>query len=874
MGFSLQQQIHGYRGGHSLLDSSHRLDRTDQEVIDRLSDMAGPVRPGEHFAPYLTLYPLPSRDYYVVARTVQDLEAPRAGCVRTRSLLVPMAVWQSIASPAAIADMVDRLSGPAITIVADETEKGKALPPATGGGLTDLVEALFLETRSPVVVFEQPDARAVALRLVNAAWPALRSSLSICTFALAPRHLDKRPFDLLFAPKTSRTRFSDWPGRRVDGSVSSSDGRHRWTSLIERRIFVDEDPSLIDRDAFLLLGAGEDPDTSVVRLSLLWDELRQKSLTQPTAVLGLIDIAATRQAASSSWSLLEPDMVRAVSIAAETMSVDAAWDFLMALTSKLGGRATSETLPAEMRDAVALLAQRDPVVTLESLVADPIGQVRLLVGDRSIVDALVRPLEAIPAEGLAKLLLPLPVSLLVPLCQRSEACLDAILASDALADQLIDEIDAEGALAMALARRSQPRHATWLKRLLAKLDDRHRLEAVRALWQRDENHVDVMLEAVTADLPEHLRPQMRAALAEASDDVYTDGAIAGLIRVDQTDARWLIEATSLGKRRASILDRLIRSASAGDLRAAFAAPDDVDRAVSIAEGVLPHDILAQLLLVPSIASERLIAVGTAIYPALKGRVRAALAQAMASRVVADELFWHGGTIERVLALTASEQDVSALIATGLSCAASGNHVSRIIIAFDSVDPLVRRRFVEKLDDIVSILMRRSRYDISAHASQALANLLTSGAGSPRQHIARCAKVLPVAMAAVDQPASPLVIVTFPVVYMALKQDIDLFDIVRVFVFVDWDKCKVARKNLVRAFLRSKWPPIDLVRTAARTEDVDRIAKRLAKETGGGRFLARLQTPGIKLITAERHALQKFQAIAKAGAEVSIRDWDT
>jgi len=89
----LDQQLHGYRNGHQLLSSSAKLSKADQDLVDRLSDVAGPLRPGEHFDSYLTCYPLPSGSYYVIARTWQDLDAPRAGCVRTRSYFIPVPDW-------------------------------------------------------------------------------------------------------------------------------------------------------------------------------------------------------------------------------------------------------------------------------------------------------------------------------------------------------------------------------------------------------------------------------------------------------------------------------------------------------------------------------------------------------------------------------------------------------------------------------------------------------------------------------------------------------------------------------------------------------------------------------------------------------------
>ena len=88
-------QIHGYRKGHQLLASSIVLPKDDQAVVDRLSDVAGPLRPKEQFVPYLSAYPLPSGTHYVVARTWQDLGVPRAGCVRTKSVLINILAWSS-----------------------------------------------------------------------------------------------------------------------------------------------------------------------------------------------------------------------------------------------------------------------------------------------------------------------------------------------------------------------------------------------------------------------------------------------------------------------------------------------------------------------------------------------------------------------------------------------------------------------------------------------------------------------------------------------------------------------------------------------------------------------------------------------------------
>ena len=86
----VERQVHGYRQGHQLLAASAQLPKEDQSVIDRLSDVAGPLRPRERFESYLTAYPLPSGESFVLARTWQDLTVARAGCVRTLSLILSL----------------------------------------------------------------------------------------------------------------------------------------------------------------------------------------------------------------------------------------------------------------------------------------------------------------------------------------------------------------------------------------------------------------------------------------------------------------------------------------------------------------------------------------------------------------------------------------------------------------------------------------------------------------------------------------------------------------------------------------------------------------------------------------------------------------
>ena len=143
--------------------------------------------------------------------------------------------------------------------------------------LVELVEALFLEKRSAVVVFDAPGSEEIALRLLTALWPGMRRRFSLCTFALSPRKLSGKSFDLLFAPKSARAHFSDWEGRRIETAAKAVAERHRWTSLIVQRIFCSRIPHLLNPDSIrTLVGDDDEGNENVLRLCLLWEELREK----------------------------------------------------------------------------------------------------------------------------------------------------------------------------------------------------------------------------------------------------------------------------------------------------------------------------------------------------------------------------------------------------------------------------------------------------------------------------------------------------------------------------------------------------------------------------------------------------------------------
>ena len=88
----IEQTLHGYNMGHGLLASSlPNLAPEDQSLLFKLSDWTGfHVLNADEEDCYLTAYPIPSKNYYAIAKTWYADEMERAGCVWTHTLLIPI----------------------------------------------------------------------------------------------------------------------------------------------------------------------------------------------------------------------------------------------------------------------------------------------------------------------------------------------------------------------------------------------------------------------------------------------------------------------------------------------------------------------------------------------------------------------------------------------------------------------------------------------------------------------------------------------------------------------------------------------------------------------------------------------------------------
>lgn len=136
---------------------------------------------------------------------------------------------------------------------------------------------------------------------------------------------------------------------------------------------------------------------------------------------------------------------------------------------------------------------------------------------------------------------------------------------------------------------------------------------------------------------------------------------------------------------------------------------------------------------------------------------------------------------------------------------------------------------------------------------------------------RQAWLMPSLLLARRQPVSLMIAALFPMIYRELAKADAVPDLLKFVPFLDWDRCKTARRELVNAFMSSSWKAGDLALTACRCGDVAKILKRVAKSYGGEDYLVRMENDLDRLNDGERRLV--MSTIAEIRSDTSYKfDW--
>lgn len=870
-------QIHGYNKGHQLLASSVVLAKEDQDVVDRLSDAAGPLRPKEKFAPYLSAYPLPSGTYYVIARTWQDLSIPRAGCVLTKSVLLEAEAWASSPTITPILRLLDPANLPttadAVQVELKEEIKER-LAPAPEFSASELLEALFLEDVKPVVVFDAPHPELISLRLLIALWPALRRRFSLSTFALSPRKIAGRDLDLVFAPSNAKARFSDWSGRRVDGRISQSN-RHRWTGAIVRRVFEEPVPRLLsDRDVGLLGELGAD-NAAALRIALLWNELLSKLEQTPTAALGLLDIANSGMVNNAAAvRSLEPRLADATVKAADRLSPRDAWDFVGAITKKMQGhdmpasRTAVEQLAIHLAErapdgAISLLQQPDPKGIIEKLTPC----IALGLGNGA-------------ATRVEQVLLEAPMDILARLISHGGALAGRVSADEALIGRMGDVLTkvnrelADRAGMMLLPFLTEDRQLPAAKPIVGRLDIQGL--AAELNWLGSSNNFRA--ERLCALLVDRAREigglsAIRDVLISSNASPRRDMLLARTVEPIGPDVLWLLGEQRLPEATVtSLLMDVQRRADDRQLAVLLSDRRIAERlVVRIPDDAI--DILARAAMQGSLPMNLYVHIIVTVLPKIDDARRFeiagfAMSRCLGNRFDQDEF----AILSMLFGILGSRLDSRWAVRVGLERGIDAEVASRNLIAFERAPSPVRKSIVGVVDEIARTLQERPVIDLSEPACDACARLMFDAEKTSRKAMLDAAGwLMPSLLRARRQPVSLMIAALFPMIYRELAKADDVPDLLKFVPFYDWDRCKTARREIVDAFMSSSWRPGDLALTALRCGDVAKILRRVAKSYRGAEYLAQIENDLGRLKDDGRRTLKRTIASIRSDRSRQF-DW--
>jgi hypothetical protein len=877
------QLLHGYRSGHGQIAASIRLPGRDSELITRLSDLSGSLSSGLQIGPYLTVYPLPGRQFFAIARTWPDLEAPRAGCVLTHTLLIPTDTWAKLhdvrpldslfrnphASPEySFADPIDLRAQ-----LSDVATRPKKLE-------VDVTRARFFVSRyfgqglRPMVWFNASDPEEYLWRLLEHLWPKLRSSFSSCTFSLQQRVLHDRPFDLLFAPSTVYARFTKLPTDQLieptsERKVPGSD-IEPWTEYWAKAFFS-ANPGLPTNESELpiWLELGEDP-TAVRKLSLV-HELRLRAVQSPTAGVGAIDVVESlAHDADEAVPLKQLIVGDAIDAAIAATSVEDALTSLKLIEDRLHresfrsiavnsypalSRAASQVTSREPETAILLSASwltgrhtetRSALMAgiLEGLISAASSFPSRLVGLRFHPEIAVELLRLDPdfaakyleigGEGASRVLaswLSPDIDLetlqkvrqsLIPSLKVYDTELFPALLRDVSEAEVSTTLD-------ALSKSSGGFNDRIMRRAVADRISLIHPQLVRT-WGSKVRLWSPGTAFIVASSYGHSKPGFEELFqsSEFTNTRQADVLAAMLCSQDFGDPYWLCELMSHDVR---VLETLLLNKGESS--------DDIECALSKVLNEVSDLFLA--------SSDELLS----SILAFQGRpIFRQLSDAAARSVVAVYVTEgrNSTTVREFLSSTISTQWLESISASQLgailarSCNGGAASVERALEWVSTAPNALYARRPAILPELCEALLSRVRQFSPPGAQFSLIQILSRAAALPGFELRQVlsAKMLRFCLDNVYLPLGLLVAETFPDVYSeAIKESgrpMSFF--ASLFMAYDWDKGKDLRITLIDSFLRSQWvwAPGDLAIAASRAGILRKIFKRLSRKPGGDNYI--------------------------------------
>jgi hypothetical protein len=210
----IEQCLHGYDEGHSLIESSLKLPKETRSLILRMSDSSS-VGYTESSQTYLTGYPLPEIGAYALARTWPAKNMTRPGCVWTQTLIIG---FESLALFKNLAVLDQIFKDPNEQNVFEFYNKSLKLSESIHETTCDkgpkelvntLLYSLYMTNKQHLLLPAHEDVELAVLNIWSKQWPKFRRNFKFRTYTNKSNSLNKF-FDICFYD-SSKTDFIDSP---------------------------------------------------------------------------------------------------------------------------------------------------------------------------------------------------------------------------------------------------------------------------------------------------------------------------------------------------------------------------------------------------------------------------------------------------------------------------------------------------------------------------------------------------------------------------------------------------------------------------------------------------------------------------------------
>lgn len=243
----VNQTLHGYDGGHSLLAASEHLPYSSESDLFVLSDLSGSSLVSG-FDEYLTGYPLSDVAAYAFARTWYADEMERPGCVWTHTLVISNSDLAVLQDCSVLLKSFRRPTRDAESWAEYEqkltlnTDPSQLYDNGIGGHyltedrtLVETLRGLYEVPEAPVCLPARSSKthESFVVALWSQQWPRLRRSFRFCTGAMENRTLKGRSFDLQVIPHQTISRFQrDIQNCVIVGEMSQTTAVPDWVRTL------------------------------------------------------------------------------------------------------------------------------------------------------------------------------------------------------------------------------------------------------------------------------------------------------------------------------------------------------------------------------------------------------------------------------------------------------------------------------------------------------------------------------------------------------------------------------------------------------------------------------------------------------------------